>query len=78
MVRGLAKSNFDKESPGRSQVVCKLPNRREEKRREERIHMAQSPYPQQLTLSQCLDNLRNASLHVLQHKHVSDDAKSFI
>jgi len=40
--------------------------------------MAQSPYPQQLTLSQCLDNLRNASLHVLQHEHVSDDAKSFI
>ena len=40
--------------------------------------MAQSLYPQQLTLSQCLDNLRSASLLVLQHEQVSDEAKSFL
>lgn len=31
-----------------------------------------------LTLSQCLENLRHASILVLQHEQVSDEAKSFL
>ena len=34
--------------------------------------------PDYLTLGQCLENLRNASLLVLQHEQVSDEAKMFI
>ena len=40
--------------------------------------MLHPPNQHHLTLSQCLDNLRNAGLLVLQDERVSDDAKSFL
>lgn len=40
--------------------------------------MSPTPNMQQLPLSQCLDQLRTASLLVLQHEELNDEAKSFI
>ena len=40
--------------------------------------MSLTPNVHQLPLSQCLDQLRTASLLVLQHEELTDQAKSFI